>query len=592
MRLSKSFINTLREPPKEAKIPSHQLMIKAGLIKQLASGLYTYLPFGWKAILKATNIVREEMDKAGAQELSLPILQPSSLWEKSGRWAEYGQELMRLKDRKDNFLCVGPTHEEIITDLVAKTVTSYKQLPFTLYQIKSKFRDEIRPRFGIIRCREFIMKDAYSFDIDEEGLEKSYQKMYEAYNKIFSRCKLNFEVVEADPGLIGGNFSHEFMAPADNGEDTIVSCTSCNYRANLEMAECLPASQKVGLPAKVSLPADVSMAGVAGGKNEEIKELNTPGISTVEQLHKSLKIPVNQMLKTLIFEIDNNKHLAVLVRGDHEVNLTKLKRAAKTNKLEMATSEQIEKLTKAPVGFSGPVGLKDLKIIQDSSIKKDASYLCGANKKDKHITGVVPGRNFTADETADIRYITEEDSCPKCGKKISFRKGIEIGHIFKLGSKYSIPLGAKFIDKANKEKPLVMGCYGIGIDRIIAVAIEQNHDKDGIIFPVPLAPYKVLILPVNYQDEKLRKKAEEIYNALGEKGIEALIDDRDETTGVKFKDAHLLGIPLIIILGKNFLEKGEIELEVRGKEKEIVREKDIIQKLLSKINKNRNPATL
>ncbi len=573
MRLSQSFLTTLRETPKDAIIPSHQLMIKAGLIRQSASGLYTYLPFGWKAIQKAISIVREEMDKAGAQELSLPILQPSSLWEKSSRWAEYGKELMRLKDRKDNFLCIGPTHEEMITDLVAQTVRSYKQLPVILYQIKSKFRDEIRPRFGVLRCREFIMKDAYSFDVDEEGLEKTYQKMYVVYQKIFSRCGLNFEVVEADPGLMGGRFSHEFIAPAKSGEDTIVKCTKCSYRANLEMAEC-----KKQEPYKKE------------EKSETLKEINTPRVTTVEELNKSLKIPISKMIKTLIFEIDNKKpalnrghsgsgFVAVLVRGDHEVNPGKLKTLIETNILEMASAEQIEKVTGAPVGFSGPVALKGIKIIQDSSIPAGKNYLCGANKKDKHLTGVNPNRDFSADITGDIRYITEEDICPKCGKKLSFTKGIELGHIFKLGTKYTAPLEANFIDTANKEKPIVMGCYGIGIDRIIAVSIEQNHDQEGIIFPIPLAPYQVLILPTNYQDKILQKKSDEIYNQLRENGIEVLIDDRDETTGVKFKDAHLLGIPLVIILGRNFIDKGEIELEKRGGEKEIITEKEVLSKI-------------
>jgi len=477
----------------------------------------------------------------------------------------------------------------MITDLVGQLIHSYKQLPVTLYQIKSKFRDEIRPRFGVLRSREFIMKDAYSFDVDEEGLEESYQKMYEAYNKIFSRCKLNFEVVEADPGLMGGRFSHEFIAPAESGEDTIISCTSCSYRANLEMAECLP--DNIWQAGKKQEPKKTE------DKLQTLKEINTPGITTVDELHKSLKIPVKQMVKTLIFQIDNKKpalnrvhsgsgFVAVLVRGDHEVNLSKLKRLIETSILEMATPEQIEKVTGAPIGFSGPVGLKGIKIIQDLSIPQDKNYLCGANKKDKHLTDVNPGRDFSADMTKDIRYITEEDSCPKCGGKLSFTKGIELGHIFKLDTKYTAPLEAKFVDKTNKEKPIIMGCYGIGIDRIIAVSIEQNHDTEGIIFPIPLAPYQVLILPVNYQDKLLQKKSEEIYNELMENGIEVLIDDRDETTGVKFKDAHLLGIPFLIILGKNFIEKGQIELESRGGEKEITNEKEILHKVTRCIAKN------
>ena len=578
MRLSQSFITTLRETPKDAIIPSHQLMLKAGLIRQSASGLYTYLPFGYKAIQKAINIVREEMDKAGAQELSLPILQPASLWEKSGRWGQYGKELMRLKDRKDNSLCIGPTHEEMITDLVAQVIRSYKQLPVTLYQIKSKFRDEIRPRFGVMRSREFIMKDAYSFDTSEEGLEESYQKMYEAYKKIFTRCGLNFEIVEADSGLMGGKFSHEFMAPAESGEDTIVKCTKCSYRANLEMAECKNSNH---ISKEEKTPATTTTAG-----RETLKEINTPGLTTVEELHKSLKIPTSKMIKTLIFELDNKKFVAALVKGNHEVNPGKLKRLLETNTLEMASSEQIEKLTGAPVGFFGPVGLKEIKIIQDISISSDKNYLCGANKKDKHLVGVNPGRDFAPDITGDIRYITEEDSCPKCGGKISFTKGIELGHIFKLGTKYSAPLQANFIDKSNKEKPMIMGCYGIGIDRIIAVSIEQNHDNEGIIFPLPLAPYQVLILPTNYQDKLLQKKSDEIYNQLQEKAVEVLIDDRDETTGVKFKDAHLLGIPLLVILGRNFLEKGEIELELRGKGKEIIKQEEIFSKIREYLKKS------
>jgi len=545
-------------------------MIKAGLIRQLASGLYTYLPFGWKIVNKAIAIIREEMDSSGAQEISLPILQPSSLWEKSGRWKEYGKEMMRFKDRKGTFLCIGPTHEEIITDLVGKEIKSYRQLPIILYQIKSKFRDEIRPRFGVIRSREFIMKDAYSFDVDEEGLERSYQIMYQTYKRIFSRCKLSFEVVEADPGLMGGHISHEFIAPAENGEDTIVSCSACNYRANLEMVECK----------RVDLTDEVEKV-----QMQPLKEVHTPGITRVEQLEEFLKIPTSQMIKTLIFETDNG-FVATLVRGNHEVNLSKVRRIIGSAKLEMASHSQIQELTGAPVGFSGPIGLGRVKIIQDFSITNGKNFVCGANKENKHIINVNPRRDFSADFTGDIRYITEEDQCPKCDGNLRFREGIELGHIFKLGTKYSIPLGGTFIDKNNRERPMVMGCYGIGIDRIIAASIEQNNDEKGLLLPLPLVPFQILVLPLNYNQNILRKKSEEIYSKLKKQGFDVLIDDRDEAPGVKFNDAYLLGIPFLIILGKNFIKNGQIELEHRTGEKEITKEDEVISKAIKYLDKS------
>ena len=570
MHLSESFLNTLRQVPKEAKVPSHQLMIKAGLIRQLGSGLYTYLPFGWKVIKKIMAIITEEMDKAGAQEVSLPILQPSSLWEKSGRWKEYGDEMMRVKDRRGNLLGIGPTHEEIITDLVAKEIKSYRQLPIILYQIKSKFRDEIRPRFGIIRSREFIMKDAYSFDIDSEGLEKTYQVMYQTYERIFSRCKLSFEVVEADPGLIGGRFSHEFIALCENGEDTIVTCSHCSYKANLEMAECRRPQKRKNERKE---------------KEQPLKELHTPGITTTQELQDFLKIPTSRMIKTLIFQTEKG-FIAALIRGDHEVNLTKLRNIAQCSKMEMASPTQIQKLTNAPVGFSGPINLKGVTFIQDLAITEGENFICGANKEDTHLKGVSPGKNFFVDMIEDIRYITENEPCPKCKGKIILTKGIELGHIFKLGTKYSIPLQAKFIDKDNKEKPMIMGCYGIGIDRIVAASIEQNHDGSGIIFPLPLAPYHILVLPVNYADKVLGEKSEGLYNRLKAHGFEVLIDDRDEPPGVKFNDAHLLGIPILIVLGKNFINHGFIELHYQRGEKQQLKEEEIFSYLSKHLEKN------
>jgi len=563
MRWSQALIPTLKETPQEAKIPSHQLMIRAGLIRQVASGFYTYLPLGFRILNKVINIVREEMNKGGAEEVCLPILQPAKLWEESGRWEEYGPEMMRLQDRKDNFFSLAPTHEEMITDLARKEISTYKELPRTLYQIQAKFRDEIRPRFGVLRCREFIMKDAYSFDRDEEALEESYKKMYEVYVRIFSRCKLDFEVVEADPGIIGGNQSHEFMVPATNGEDIIVKCSKCNYAANLEMAEYAAPSKKE-----------------AKEKLESSKEVATPNMTTVKQVTKFLKVSAEKIVKTLIFTTDQGT-VAALIRGDQEISLSKLGRALQTNVLELASREIIEKATGAPIGFAGPVGLKGVKIIMDPSISSMSNFVTGANKGDKHLLNVNFERDFSPDKVVGIRYAQEGDLCPKCKKSLQFKAGIELGHIFKLGTKYSQAMKATFVDKGNKEKPFIMGCYGIGIDRIIAASIEQNHDSKGITFSPVLAPYQILIMPLNYNDKVSREKADKLYAELEKKGIEVLLDDRDLRAGVKFKDADLIGIPYRIVFGPKAQEKGEVEINYRTGEKKIVKE----DKLLGEIEK-------
>ena len=563
MRWSQYLIPTLKETPQEAKIPSHQLMIRAGLIRQVASGFYTYLPLGFRILNKVINIVREEMNRAGAEEVFLPMLQPAKLWEESGRWKDYGPEMIRLKDRKDNLFSLAPTHEEMITDLARKEISTYRELPRTLYQIQAKFRDEIRPRFGILRCRQFTMKDAYSFDRDEEGLEESYKRMYDAYVRTFSRCGLDFEVVEADPGIIGGNQSHEFMVPASNGEDIIVKCSRCSYAANLEMAEYAAPSGK----ATKEEPAP-------------LEEVKTPGMTTISNF---LRVPAENLVKTLIFNADKGI-VAALIRGDQEINLSKLGRAVKAKELDLASPEVIEKVTGAPVGFAGPVGLKKVQIIMDPSVAAMSNFVTGANKADKHLLNVDLERDFSPDLVVGIRYAKEGDLCPKCREALEFKAGIEIGHIFKLGTKYSQAMQAVFVDQDNKGKPFIMGCYGIGIDRIIAASIEQNHDPDGILFPPALAPYQILIIPLNYHDKVIREKSEKLYTELKKRGIEVLIDDRDLRAGAKFKDADLIGIPYRIVFGQKAAEKGEVEINFRTGEKRAVKEEELlgeIDKLLA-----------
>ncbi|NPA95597.1 MAG: proline--tRNA ligase [Thermodesulfobacteria bacterium] len=566
MRYSKFFIPTLKEVPAEAEIASHKLMLRAGMIRKIASGLYTYLPLGLRAIRKVENIVRQEMNRSGAVELLMPLVQPAELWKESGRWDHYGKELLRFKDRHGRDFCLGPTHEEVITDLIRKHIRSYRDLPLNLYQIQTKFRDEIRPRFGLMRAREFIMKDAYSFSATEESLDEIYQTMYKTYCRIFERCGLDFRPVEADTGSIGGHASHEFMVLADTGEDDIACCTKCNYAANTELAEVKKLQQQEPF---------------APG-SEALKKVSTPGRKTVEEVTEFLNKKANDLIKTLIFLADE-KPVAALVRGDHEINEVKLKKVLGAEELEMAGAETVEALTGAPVGFAGPLGLPDdVKVVADHSVAYMKDFVAGANEKDAHYTGLNWKRDLDVVSTHDIRVITEADPCPRCGAPIEIKRGIEVGHIFKLGTKYSEAMGATFLDSNGKEKPIIMGCYGIGIGRTVAAAIEQNHDERGIIFPVPIAPFEVIISLINVKDEKMSLIAKKLYDTLFENGIEVLFDDRNERPGVKFKDSELIGIPFRVTVGKKAVEEGVVEVTDRRTMKtELVAKEDVLQRLVS-----------
>lgn len=568
MFYSRSFIITMREDPSEAEVISHKFMLRAGMIRKLASGIYSYLPLGLRCIRKVEQIVREEMNRAGALEVMLPGVQPAELWQESKRWDFYGKELLRFKDRHGRDFCLGPTHEEVITDLVRREVRSYRQLPLNLYQIQTKFRDEIRPRFGLMRCREFSMKDAYSFDVDEEGAERSYWNMYETYCRIFTRCGLKFRAVEADTGAIGGSFSHEFMVLADTGEDVILYCTKCDYSANVEKAETK------------------TVFTYRDERLKEIKVVETPGMKTVEEVADYLGVEKERVVKTLIYITDFGP-VAALVRGDHEVNEAKLKNFLGANVIYMAEREKIEELTGGPLGYSGPIGIK-MKIIADNAIKGMRNFITGANSEDKHLVNVNIPRDFSPDSFGDIRKVQSGDACPRCDGVLSMMRGIEVGHIFKLGTKYSEAMKATFIDKDGKEKYMVMGCYGIGIGRTVAAAIEQNHDEDGIIFPIPIAPYHVYILPINVKDSSIMEFSIKLHKNLEEMGIEVLLDDRDERPGVKFKDADLIGIPFRITVGEK-IKKDLVELKFRRDGRtETVSTSDIVQRIVEEVKKGIN----
>jgi prolyl-tRNA synthetase len=551
MRYSEMFIPTVREVPSDAEIVSHQLMIRAGLIRKLTSGIYSFLPLGLRVIRKVEQIVREEMNRAGAQEVFLPAVQPAELWQESGRWKMYGKELLRFKDRHNREYCIGPTHEEVITDLVRNEVKTYRQLPKNLYQIQTKFRDEIRPRFGVMRCREFSMKDAYSFDADWEGVDVSYQKMFDAYSTIFTRCGLKFRAVEADTGNIGGSFSHEFMVIADSGEDALVFCSVCEYAANIEKAE-------VAKPEK--MPVDTAPLPV-------MEAVHTPDVRTIEEVSNYLHVTPQDIVKTLVFEADGIP-VAVLVRGDEEVNEAKLRGYLGCDALELATDDTVMKVTGSPKGFAGPVGIKS-RTVADYSLMNRVNMVTGANREDYHATNVNMGRDFTVKEFADLRFVKQTDTCPRCGKPLKFARGIEVGHTFKLGTKYSKQMRATFLDSSGQEKEMVMGCYGIGIGRTVAACIEQNNDEKGIIWPMFIAPYHVILTPVNVKDPLIMEAALKLYQHLREAAIEVILDDRDERAGVKFNDADLIGIPLRITIGQKRLSEGKIELKIRktGEEK-------------------------
>jgi prolyl-tRNA synthetase len=562
--MTRAFIPTLKEDPAEAEAISHKLMIRAGLIRKLGAGAYIYLPLGFRVLKKIENIVREEMNNAGAQELLMPAIQPRELWEKTGRFKLLGEILITYKDRHGKDYLLGPTHEEVITDLVAKQIRSYRDLPKTLYQIQTKFRDEPRPRFGVLRSKEFIMKDAYSFDVDSEGLNKSYKLMYDAYCKIFERCGLDYIAVEADVGFMGGDVSHEFMIPSESGEDIVAICPGCNYAASQVMAGCV----KPQISAK-------------GGKDQKpMKEVKTPGVSTVEKVSEFLKVKPDELVKTLIYKADEEP-VAILVRGSHNLNETKLKRHLDCEILEMADDKLIKDVTGGPLGFSGPAGLGKIRIISDYSIGGMANFVTGANKLDSHLINVNLKRDFNVSEWADLRYIEEADLCPKCKKeKIKLETTIEVGHTFKLGTKYSKDLNATFLDKDGKEKPCIMGCYGIGVNRIIAAVIEQSSDKDGIIWPHAIAPYHIIILPLNMANKEVINIAERLYKELSANNkIEVLLDDRQESAGIKFKDADLIGVPIQIIIGEKSLAKKKVELKIRkDKRIESLSDKEVTQK--------------
>ncbi len=542
MRQSRLFLNTLRETPAEADVVSHRLMLRAGLIRQLSAGVYTFLPLGYRALAKVEAIVRQEMDRAGAQEIFMPAMQPAELWQQSGRWDDYGPELVRFSDRHERTMALGPTHEEVITSLVQNEVRSWRQLPFTLYQIQTKFRDERRPRAGLLRGREFRMKDAYSFDVDEAGLDRSYQAMYDAYCRIFDRLGVEYRAVEADSGAIGGEGgNHEFMVISAAGEDTIAGCSKCSYAANIEKAvgQALPVADGTNTPASETVP--------------------TPHARTIEQLVALLGVDAGQIVKVLVYVADG-KPVAACLRGDHEVNEVKLKKVLGARTLEMASAEEVLRYTGKPVGFVGPdCGLP---VVFDRDILSIADGVVASKTPDAHDVHVVPNRDFTVAETADIRLVRAGDACVDCGAPLVFMGGIEVGHVFKLGTKYTEAFNTRYADESGAERLIIMGCYGIGTSRIIPAVIEQLHDEDGIIWPIAIAPYHVHVVPVNGRDEEQASVADSLYHRFLAAGVDALIDDRDERPGVKFKDADLIGLPVRITVG-NKVKEGNVELKIR-----------------------------
>jgi len=543
MRFSEAFIPTLKEAPADAVSISHKLMVRAGMIRQAASGVYSYLPFGYAVVQKLKAIVREEMNRAGGQEFLLPALQPTDIWRRSGRLEAYGEDVFRFDDRHGHEMLLGPTHEEIITLIVASEVRSWADLPKMFYQVQTKFRDEPRPRFGVLRTREFTMKDLYSFDADQAGLDKSYEKMFEAYCRIFDRIGVEYEALPtSETGAIGGSASHEFIVVAESGEDRLVKCPKCGFASFPGEGECFA-------------PA------VAPERREcALEEVLTPDMTRVEQVTEFLSVGPESLIKTLILKKGDGSLVAGLLRGDHELNLTKLMRAVGDTGLELTSAADIEHATGAPMGFSGPVGLSGMKVYADLSLKGATGMVVGANKKDAHYSGCEVGRDFVPDEFSDIRRIVPGDPCPKCGESFELETGIEVGHIFKLGTAYSEKLSAKFTDKDGKENPVIMGCYGLGIERTVAAVVEQSHDDRGIIWPKSLAPYLAIIAPMQSTDGGLKELGEKCYAVLKDAGISVLLDDRNVWPGVKFADADLLGIPTQIILGKRGLKEGKIEI--------------------------------
>ncbi len=541
MRQTQLFANTLREAPAEAEVMSHRLLLRAGFIRQLAAGIYTYLPLGRRVLHHIERIVREELDGAGAQELLMPALQPAELWRESGRYEAYGPELIRLTDRHQREFALGPTHEEVVTMLVQQEINSYRRLPVTLYQIQTKFRDERRPRSGLLRGREFLMKDAYSFDTSWEGLDRSYRAMYAAYQRIFERCGLATRAVEADAGAVGGQGgTHEFMALADIGEDIIAVCSHCGYAANIEKAtsreEC---NEGMGH----HVPA--------------YEKIHTPGVRTIEQLTQHLQLDPSHFMKTLIYMADGNL-VAVLVRGDHEANELKVKNALGADTVALADAEAITGVTGAAVGFAGPIGLT-IPLLVDDAVARMACGVAGANESEYHVKHVVPGRDFTIERVGDFRNVKEGEACTRCEPgRLRLVRGIEVGHVFKLGTKYSEALGARYLDANGREQLVMMGCYGIGVSRMLSAIVEQHHDDRGIVWPTSIAPYSVHLIPISMKDETQRNVAMTIYDALRRRKIDVLLDDRDERAGVKFNDSDLIGLPIRIVVGKDAIH-GKVE---------------------------------
>lgn len=562
MRWSKFYLFTSREIPQDAEVISHQLMAKAGMIRKVAAGIYSYLPLGWRSLTKMMAIVREEMNSAGAIELSMPSVQPAELWQESGRWSLYGKELLRIKDRHEREFCFGPTHEEVVTDIVRRDVKSYRQLPLTLYQIQNKFRDEIRPRFGLMRGREFMMKDAYSFHTDAESLGEVYESMRLAYCRIFERCGLEYSMVEADTGAIGGSASHEFMVLAKTGESAVVSCDRCDYAANVEKAEAR------GLPV------------TSTEEPRALSEESTPGATSVEDVARLLDIPTSKVVKTLIYKTDQGL-IGIAIRGDREVNEIKLANYLGVNELALANEESVVKTSGAPIGFAGPIGLaRDLRLIGDESVRKLTNFACGANRQDFHFTNGNWGRDVDLAEWADVLLVTDGDLCPRCGGRLSLARGIEVGHIFMLGCKYSEAMGCTFTNDKGLPEPMTMGCYGLGIGRTVAAAIEQNHDGDGIIWPLPLAPFQFQVISLNPDDSAVAAASDSLYEELLGDGLDVLYDDRDARPGVKFKDADLIGTPLRVVLGRRSLADGLVEISMRrDREKQLIPVGDAVAKL-------------
>lgn len=566
MRMSKMLMPTLKEVPSDAEITSHQLMLRAGMIRKMASGIYNQLPMGIRVFRKVEDIIREEMNAKGAQEISCALLVPAELWQESGRWDVMGPEMFRLKDRNGRDYCLGPTHEETFTHIVKNEITSYKQLPLNLYQIETKFRDERRPRFGVMRTRNFTMKDAYSFDADLEGLDKSYNDMFDAYTKIFARCDLENSPVQADSGAMGGSASAEFMVKSEVGEDEIVFCSGCDYAANIEKATSVnhePSTEEM----------------------KEMSEIETPNVHTIEDLEAFFKMDAGKFAKTLIYNADG-KSVAVVVRGDRDANETKVANAiGGAIEFEMADEEMVKAVTGAEVGFAGPIGIKADYLFIDQEVVDQRNVIIGANKTDYHIQNANFGRDFNG-VVGDFRNVQEGDRCPKCGAPLEIMRGVEVGHIFKLGTKYSEAMGATFLDKNGKSQPIIMGCYGIGVERTVAAVIEQHHDENGIIWPLAIAPYHVVVVPVNVKKAEHLENAEKIYNELQAAGVEVLLDDRNERAGFKFKDSDLLGIPMRITVGKDIVD-GKVEFKLRSEaDKEIIAVEDVLDRVKVEFVKN------